>query len=70
MRFPTRVQVQPKIIFLLLVAVVIAALAVRHGAGQTQQPEQLDGQAILLHLNQVISWYGHTKTKGGAYRPA
>ncbi len=41
---------------------VIAALAVRHGAGQTQQPEQLDGQAILLHLNQVISWYGHTKT--------
>jgi small-conductance mechanosensitive channel len=65
MRVPTRVRVQPKIVSFLLVAVVIAALAVRHGAGQTQQSEQLDGQAILLHLNQVISWYGHTKTGVG-----
>ena len=51
------------IFFLLLVIAVIAVLAVRRGAGQTQQPAQLDGQAILRHLNQIIDWYGHTKTK-------
>jgi small-conductance mechanosensitive channel len=47
----------------LLVPAVIAALAVRQGTGQTQPPEQLDGHAILNHLNQIISWYGHTKTR-------
>jgi small-conductance mechanosensitive channel len=63
MRFPTRVQVQPKILFLLLVAAVIAVLAVRRGPGQTQQTEPLDGQLILRHLNQVIDWYGNAKSK-------
>src|ERR1700677_4945022 len=63
MRFLTRVRVQPKILSLLLVAALITALAVRRGSGQTQPPEQLDGQAILNHLNQIISWYQHTKTQ-------